>query len=98
MNSEGNINEDLITLLIKCQILSMVNLFMFIYNDNGHCRLSDILLIHCRLSDILLIHCRLSDILLIHCRLSDILLIHCRLSDILLMRNDGIISQGIRYS
>jgi len=44
MNSEGNINEDLITLLIKCQILSMVNLFMFIYNDNRHCRLSDILL------------------------------------------------------
>jgi len=44
MNSEGNINEDLMTLLIKCQILSMVNLFMFIYNDNRHCRLSDILI------------------------------------------------------
>lgn len=58
MNSEGNINEDLITLLIKCQILSMVNLFMFICNDNRH----------------------------------------CRLSDILLMRNDGNISQAIRYS
>jgi hypothetical protein len=59
MNSEGNINEDLITLLIKCQILSMVNLFMFIYNDNNR---------------------------------------HCRLSNILLMRNEGNISQAMRYS
>jgi len=30
MNSEGNINEDLKTLLINCQILSMLILFILI--------------------------------------------------------------------